>query len=316
LTLGLAFAGCATARPAAFASGLDTTTADGESPTRRAREVDVGGVLAIEVILGEASFDEPLPTVWAFHGIGDVPRLPGGPFSGMAQPYRVVVPRGPLRWGAGYAWFPHRVAEGRHAELAAAIRAQVAVLARAFSLHAAQVPYVGRPIVTGFSQGAVMSFGLALLAPESIGAALPDAGWLPPPLWPLAPVPVDRFPPMRSTHGTADAVIPFAPTRAMVERLRALGLDVSLAPAEGVGHELSPEMAARFHGWLAEALARAREEGRWPAEARASSAPAVRVQGRAPGSGPPRWRQSASGGTSRARARPSAALRVPSRPAT
>jgi phospholipase/carboxylesterase len=225
----------------------------------RVREIQLDGLYALEVVFGGADFDAPLPTVWSFHGRGDRPRVPGGPFDGMPAPYRVVVPRGPLPLGEEWSWLPYRVAEGRTAELTEALLARVDELGRAMRLHAERVPYVGRAIVTGFSQGGVIAFALAVRRPDLVGFALPNAGWLPPA---LVPTSADwRAAPIRSMHGTADPIVTYEPTRAVVEQLRAVGLDVLLLPFEGVAHDMSEPMNAQFHRWLEEALRRARAEG-------------------------------------------------------
>lgn len=229
-------------------------------PARQVREIELDGFDALEVVLGDADFDDPLPTVWSFHGRGDRPRPPGVPFEGMDQPFRVVLPRGPLPLGGEHSWLPVRVAEGRTQELTLALLARAEELARAIRRHAERAPYVGRAIVTGFSQGGVVSFALAVLRPDLVGFALPNAGWLPPALVPASASDGARVPPIRSTHGVEDTIVAYGPTLAVVERLRALGVDAVLEGFEGVPHEMSEAMNARFHEWLAEALARARTE--------------------------------------------------------
>lgn len=216
-------------------------------------EGELDGIRYLEMIFGEAADDEPLPTLWILHGRGDRARVPGGPFWQLPRPVRVFVPQAPTPLGEGFSWLPYRVAEGRTAELAAALEAMAGRLAHLIDHFARARPILGRPIVAGFSQGGLLSFAIALLHPESVERAFPSAGWLPPSLVPELTDPV-RFPPIRALHGTRDERIPVEPTRALVEQLRGAGLDVELTEAEGVGHEMSPGMEAQLRVWLEAAI--------------------------------------------------------------
>jgi phospholipase/carboxylesterase len=224
-----------------------------DTPDVRVREIEVGGLSALEVVLGDADFDSRLPTVWAIHGRGDSARVPGGPFLGLSRPIRVIVPRGPLPLGEGFMWVPERVADDRPEALGESLRARADQLAAAMREREGEVPHLGRPIVTGFSQGGHLSFAIALLHPDVVSFALPNAGWVPPALEPSAPEP-SRFPPIRCVHGADDRVVPLAPTEALVARLADAGLDVRLRAFDGVGHAMSAQMDAAFHDALEQAL--------------------------------------------------------------
>jgi predicted esterase len=207
-----------------------------------------------EIILGDAGFDDALPLVVLLHGRGDRPRIPGGPFSGVPTPMRLIVPRGPLRLGAGFAWVLSSVTQGRPDLLASALRRRTHHLAALIDTLHRTLPTLGRPIVAGFSQGALLTFSLALHRPDVVGRAFPLAGWVPPELMPMFPVAPALRVPIRSVHGTEDPVIPIAPTREVVAMLRALEWEVELLEFEGVGHVVSPEMNATFEAWLEQAL--------------------------------------------------------------
>lgn len=241
--------------PRASASALppppETARGDGDDAEVAYGEVD--GIRYLEMVFGEADPDEPLVTLWIFHGRGDRARVPGGPFWDLPRPVRIFVPQAPAPLGEGYSWLPYRVGEGRTAELAAALEATADRLARIIARFAEERPTAGRPIVTGFSQGGHLTYALALRHPELVGYALPNAGWLPPMSLPSLDEP-GRFPPIRSLHGTADARVPHGPTAALIEALTTAGLDASLEPFEGVGHEMTGEMDARFRALLERAL--------------------------------------------------------------
>lgn len=262
---------------ASLAAGAEATPAvsfdtpiPADSPAVRAREAEAEGIRYLEVVLGEVAFDADLPLVVIIHGRGDVPRVPGFPFYGVSEPMRIVMPQAPTPLPeGGYSWLPVVVADGRTAELAAAMREQAARIARLIDHVRRERRTRGAPIVTGFSQGGLLGFALAVHHPEVVGTALPNAGWLPPPLVPEALRPGVAYPRIRSMHGTMDERVPIGPTRESVERLRALGLDVELREMEGVPHTMSPEMNTLFAEWLTEALA----ERAAPADAAPAAAP-------------------------------------------
>jgi phospholipase/carboxylesterase len=115
-------------------------------------------------------------------------------------------------------------------------------------------PTRGRPIVTGFSQGGMLTMTLAVHHPESISHAFPMAGWLPPSLEPDAYDPYAPHAPVVALHGGADEVLSATRTRRMMERLSRIGYPVSFEEYEGVGHEKTPAMRARMRELIERAL--------------------------------------------------------------
>lgn len=208
----------------------------------------------IEVVIGAATFEDPLPIVFVFHGRGGTAGLPGGPFLGLSHPIRVIIPQAPDRLGAGWEWLPVSVGSGLVDRLASSLFQVSSRLARMIRDLAAERPTLGKPIVSGFSQGGLLTYSLALHHDDVVGYAFPLSTWLPPPLEPLYRRDDLRFPPIRSMHGAADAVIPIGPTRVLVDRLRARGFDIELVEFEGVGHEMSDAMNETFHRWLERAV--------------------------------------------------------------
>lgn len=224
------------------------------APGIRVREGMAHDLSYFEIILGDADFDDALPLVVLLHGRGDRPRIPGGPFRGVPIPMRLIVPRGPLRLGAGFAWILASVTQGRPDVLAASLRNRTHHVAALIDTLYRTRPTLGRPIVSGFSQGALLAFSLALHRPDVVVRALPLAGWVPPDLMPLVPTAPELRVPIRAVHGAEDLVIPIVPTREVIARLRELEWEVELAEFEGVGHVVSPEMNAMFEAWLEQAL--------------------------------------------------------------
>jgi phospholipase/carboxylesterase len=192
----------------------------------------------VERVTGGAAADARLPLVVAVHGLGDRPEHFVRAFEGWPVPARVLVPAAPIPWGEGGAWFTTRIAAGDVDALSAGIRAATDRVIAFAADQARRRPSVGRPVITGFSQGGMIAFAAAALHPEAIAAAVPVGGWLPPPLVQAARA--DALAPILALHGRADRVVPFGPTEAAVTALRARGARVRLDAFDGVGHSIPP----------------------------------------------------------------------------
>jgi phospholipase/carboxylesterase len=112
-------------------------------------------------------------------------------------------------------------------------------------------------VLTGFSQGGILTFAVATSRPELVSSALPLAGMLPQRLWPRAPPAGTQTVPLRALHGERDDLLPAAATEALVAHLRELGFDASLRTYPGVGHFVTAPMLRDYHALLREAVLRA-----------------------------------------------------------
>ncbi|MEZ4237975.1 MAG: dienelactone hydrolase family protein [Myxococcota bacterium] len=204
------------------------------------------------VLGGGADGDGPLPLIVAVHGLGDRPENLLEMVQRCRLPARVVAPRGPLAYHDGYSWFDVRFdAEGAHidaAEVTAASDKLAALIARSAWSHST----VGEPVVTGFSQGGILSFVVAAHHPEAVGLAVPIAGMLPDGV-PLA-TDASARPRVRALHGSDDPVVPLQAAQAAVQRLSSAGWDASLTVFAGVPHAVSREEHAELCAALAAAL--------------------------------------------------------------
>jgi phospholipase/carboxylesterase len=199
-------------------------------------------VAYVEVITGGAAAEDPLPMVVAIHGLGDDPRAFAALFDGFPHRARVILPRGIETFEeGGWAWFPIRARDLAPVDLARSLEGAARRVDAAVVELQRTRPTLGKPIVTGFSQGGMMSFALAILHPEHYAAARPIGGWLPPLLWPEQPTAIS-YPPIVAWHGGEDTIVPLEPTREAVETLRAAGLAVELRVEDGVGHTITPTM--------------------------------------------------------------------------
>jgi phospholipase/carboxylesterase len=225
---------------------------------------ELGGIAYLEVVTGGAEPDAALPMIVALHGNGAFPRLmeyalisdlgtdeyPAVPFDRAA---RCIFLRGtePIEDAApGHArWFSITARE------ALAKPAQLEALSLQISERSDQVaamitelarvrPTIGKPIITGHSQGGILTYGLAIRHPELFAAAFPVSGWLPEPMWPTQHADASaRGLSIVALHGALDKVVPFDVSTTSVERLRLLDYAIELRPFPDVGHELSPMLA-------------------------------------------------------------------------
>jgi phospholipase/carboxylesterase len=216
---------------------------------------EAAGIRYLERLTGGAVAGERVPLIVAVHGLGDRPESFVQLFATFGAKARLVVPYGEP-WRDGYSWFPPgslddptKLAEGT-ARAADRLAAMIEALARAW-------PPAGKAIVTGFSQGGMLSFTLAARHPEVVGAAFPVSGLIAPSLVPASVPMAAVSPPIVAFHGDADERVPIARARESVERLRAIGMDARLIEQPGVGHTIPPPMRAALLRALADAAARA-----------------------------------------------------------
>jgi phospholipase/carboxylesterase len=102
-------------------------------------------------------------------------------------------------------------------------------------------PTVGKPLVTGFSQGGIMTFALAVTHPEALAAAFPISGLLPPSLYPSAALSSEALPPVAAFHGASDLAVPTEGARASIAELQRAGYSAQLHEYAGVEHDTSAE---------------------------------------------------------------------------
>ena len=233
-------------------SSADATPSASRSP--RARELQrAGDLYYIELVTGGAAETAQLPLIIALHGLGDEPASFGGLFSGFEFPARFALMRAPDASGPGYSWFAFT--GGDLEKPAAGIRKAADQVAFAARQIAREHPTRGLPIVTGFSQGGALSFAVAVLHPDEIGAAFPVGGWLPRELQPQKGTRnAARGPKVVALHGEADGRIPAQAARDAVSSLERAGYAVELITFAGVGHGMPSDVRMQLHALLADAL--------------------------------------------------------------
>jgi phospholipase/carboxylesterase len=111
-------------------------------------------------------------------------------------------------------------------------------------------PTRGKPVVTGFSQGGMLSFALAAGHAEHFAAAVPIAGAIPAALYPTGKASL----PVEALHGAADDRVPTKAAQESVAALKAKGYAATLRTWPGVGHTINPEMRQALFDALARRL--------------------------------------------------------------
>ncbi|MCB9592344.1 MAG: hypothetical protein H6719_06400 [Sandaracinaceae bacterium] len=198
--------------------------------------------------------DAELPLIVVLHGRGSQPEPPVGPYLDLDVPVRVILPRGPLRSGDAYSWMPVSAHGGESRALNDALRDRMTELNEAIGIWRDRHPTRGLPILTGFSQGGILTATFALTHPESVYRAFPISGWVPTSLAPRTFDAFERHVPIHELHGADDAVIGAGRTRDQAAALRELGYPIVYEAIEGAGHEMHPEMLERLREEILRAL--------------------------------------------------------------
>jgi phospholipase/carboxylesterase len=222
-----------------FASSVPIACKRAPAPASSALEARLDSV---EIVLGGANAGDPLPMIVVLHGLGDKPENLAQIFAGLGTRARVMLLRAPDRWGLdGYSWFPIDIDRGAESVNAADISRVADRVAKTVAELVHVRPTIGKPIVTGFSQGGMLSFALALHHADTFARALPVSGWIPPALVPDEKQ-AKSAAPIFAIHGDADQIVPFAATKELVRVLEQRGANVTLVAEPGVAHAITPHM--------------------------------------------------------------------------
>lgn len=203
-----------------------------------------GGVDFKQLVPREA--DPALPLIVAIHGLGGAPEhwVDGWmPFPGRAT---IALPRGFDRHEKGFKWFPWNP-DMKSEQLAADVTAAEERLWRGIEALAAS----RRVIVAGFSEGAILSYVMALRHPDKVVHAFPVAGACP---TALLPKNRPRCAPIDAFHGTADDIIPVQLDRDTVAAFKEQGAQIELREYAGVRHSATDEMHKVLFDLMTKAL--------------------------------------------------------------
>jgi phospholipase/carboxylesterase len=202
----------------------------------------------IELTTGDASARDSLPMVVVIHGYGDSPEGIAGLFRSLETPTRLILPRGPhLHPQRGNSWYTLGGATtGRQiSEVAARVAALVQTLSTTR-------PTAGKPVVTGFSQGGILSFTLAVEHDGVFSAAFPIAGRLTD--FESLGLPAERVTRIHAFHGATDARVPLADAQTSIEAMAVAGWETELTVVPSLGHSINPELRQALHSAVTNAV--------------------------------------------------------------
>lgn len=211
------------------------------------------GVSFIELFPRDA--DESSPIVVAVHGRGDRPDRWVDTWRTFPAAARIALPCAPTPLGDGFSWFTFR--DGMTDEqFGAEVGAAEEKLWRGIAKLASGKQKL---VVTGFSQGGILSFAMASRHPDAIARAFPVAGSCP---GPLLPKDKARTAPISAFHGTEDDVLAIRWAREAVHAFQEQGDQAELREYPGVRHAMTNQMRADLWNAIVSEIARSPAPGR------------------------------------------------------
>jgi phospholipase/carboxylesterase len=195
---------------------------------------EIAGVRYLERMTGGAQPDERVPMIIVLHPMGGDPADMLPMFQRYPGRARLILPYGQPN-GGKWLWYE----SVREDVAASVVTPETDRLASAISALTAARPTVGKPIVTGFSQGGIMTFALAVTHPEEMSAAFPLSGSLPKSLF--ASIRSGARPPIIAFHGGADLAVPTASALEAIAELKRAGYAAEIREFAGLEHEISDQ---------------------------------------------------------------------------
>jgi phospholipase/carboxylesterase len=212
--------------------------------------VDAGPALSVAGLLHrvrQPALAGPHPTVVMLHGLGGDdsamwlfwPALPRG--------WLAVAPRACLvDPGGGYSWRPHERGDwpglGAFDESVAALRRLIGALPELYAADADEV------YLLGFSQGAALSFAIAIQHPGLVRGVAAIVGFVPTDCTPAQLSTLERVP-VFMTVGRRDPLIPAVRSRTCADALRAAHVDLDYHEYD-VGHKLTSSGMRDLRAWF------------------------------------------------------------------
>jgi predicted esterase len=111
----------------------------------------------------------------------------------------------------------------------------------------------GKPIVVGYSQGAIVALTLAIMESTSLGTVVAISGRLPPAMFPEMRAAVPG-PTVEAFHGKLDRTVPYAACKRSIAFLKTAGFAVNLTSYDDSGHEITREEAKQVWAALDRAI--------------------------------------------------------------
>lgn len=192
--------------------------------------------------------DKTAPIVLWLHGVGSTNAQLSQIASLFDERLTLIAPRGANNLGQGrFAWYEVEFTPTGpviNAEQAEASRQQLI----SFVGELRETYQTDKIIMTGFSQGAIMSASVVLTAPDALLGAAMFSGRILSEIDPMIATQGLASKPVFVGHGKTDAMMPLSVGDANQLKLSSLGLAVTYKPYD-IGHTMSPEELADFSAW-------------------------------------------------------------------
>jgi phospholipase/carboxylesterase len=196
------------------------------------------------------SRDQPL--VIFLHGYGSNEQDLFGIKDDLPAQYTYLSVRAPMVMEEGsYQWF-RKKGEGAYNGETDDLKASAQLLLD-FVAQAAKKYHTGpdKVFLVGFSQGAIMSYEVALRHPEAVGGIAALSGRILPVLQSeLQPDEKRQSLAIFIGHGTADKRLPFSDGTEANSLLKTVSLDPEFHAYQGVGHNISADEVQDLSAWL------------------------------------------------------------------
>lgn len=206
----------------------------------------VAGIPYLETVHGSSNPSEAMPMIISFHSRGGNAKGANN-FGNLGGAYRVIRPQGFTPSGGGYLWFTPTTSDPDKLAMEMYVRS---ASFEAFLRDIVKCRHtLGRPIVTGSSQGGNIAYLFSNRFPSSVGGAVAVLGYLPPEFWNSQ---------MSSTVGLHTTEDPAWPkTSEYWGAMKAAGADLETATAPG-GHSVPPELGTKWRSSVKELMERQR----------------------------------------------------------
>lgn len=163
-----------------------------------------------------------LPMLVALHGNGDkAGNFYDTALDALQAPARILLLKGPLSYGTGQAWPWENDDFSRYGD----------AVDEAVRLLSLKYPTSGKPVLLGFSGGAMMAYYLAAVHGDTFSSIFPVSGRLTENM--LADQEISPGARVYAFHGKQDNVIPFGNGQQAVQFLRSQGIPVKFTDFDG-----------------------------------------------------------------------------------
>lgn len=206
----------------------------------------VAGVRYVERMRGGADPNEAVPMVVLFHSLGATPEGHAAMLTNIGRA-RLILPEGEYESesGSGRKWWQRGVKdavendpEGAAVQWEAASDRMAEFLRQIVQCR----PTIGKPILTGSSQGGEMTLLMASTYPRLAGSGVAVSSYLLEPFW------TARMAPTAMLHGTGDTTVPYAWARDYAEVMQAKGAPLGFESYESAGHAVTKPMSRAWIG--------------------------------------------------------------------